>query len=142
MWRVVRLTLMWLLAVAVPMQGLSAATMLACGVGQHEHSIEQVASHSHAGVVSTGHHQDRVADSGLNDAAAADGAHLGKADLNKGGAHKCSACASCCVSAVLASDTISFDPVKLTDSFAAPVARTLAAFVPDGFERPPRLFLA
>jgi hypothetical protein len=56
--------------------------------------------------------------------------------------HKCSACASCCVSAGLASEVISFDPVKLTESFAPLVAYTLAAFVPEGLERPPRLFLA
>lgn len=142
MWRILRLTLMWLLAAALPLQGLSAATMLACGVGQHEHSSLPVDSHSHGSGVVTGDTHSHVTDTSLREAAAAHHVDSGKAGLNKGGAHKCSACAACCVSAALVSESVSFDPVKLTAFFAPPVARTLAAFVLEGLERPPRLFLA
>ncbi|MEO6747461.1 MAG: hypothetical protein ABIN08_23505 [Caldimonas sp.] len=133
---------MWLLAVALPMQGLSAATMLACGVGHEHPSGDQVSSHSHADhltdVRSTAHFMDAA----QHEHDTTNHTHGGKARLDKGSMQKCSACASCCVSAVLASQTISFDPVKLTDSFAPLATYTLAAFVPEGLERPPRLFLA
>ena len=146
MWRVVRLSLMWLLAAALPLQGLSAATMLACGAGQHDHTATQVASHLHANMTpalhSHTHTHTHVADVSEHDHAGVDHSQRGSAGLDTGGIQKCSACASCCVSAVLASEIISFDPVKLTESFAPPVAYTLAVFVPEGLERPPRLFLA
>lgn len=142
MWRVVRLTLMWLLAVALPLQGLSAATMLACGVGQHEHTSSEVASHSHGGKGVAVYAHSHVADASQHEQADVDRSDPGKTGLDKGGVHKCSACASCCVSAVIPTQTLSFHPVKLTAFFAPLVARTLATFVPEGLERPPRLFLA
>jgi hypothetical protein len=142
MWRVVRLTLMWLLAVALPLQGLSAATMLACGVGQHEHTISEVDSHPHGGEGVAVHTHTHVADASQHEHADVDHSDPGQTGLHGGGVHKCSACASCCVSAVVPTQAISFDPVKLTDFFAPLAARTVATFVPEGLERPPRLFLA
>ena len=142
MWRVVRLTLMWLLVVTLPLQGLSAATMVACGVGQHDHSVSHAASHSHRSDIAAREVHSHVADANPYEHADLDHSHTGKTSLGKGVTHKCSACASCCMSAVVPSETVSFDAVKLTDLFAPLVARTLAAYVTEGLERPPRPFLA
>ena len=135
---------MWLLAAALPLQGLSAATMLACGAGQHDRTVTQVVSHSHANgaAASHSHSHTPVAEASQHEHTGVGHSHPGNGGLDKSGMHKCSACASCCLSAVLASEIISFNPVKLTESFAPPVPYTLAVFVPEGLERPPRLFLA
>ena len=64
-----------------------------------------------------------------------------KTDLTQSAAHKCSACASC-LSAVAPTPTVSFGPITLLDVFAPLVASTIAAYVTEGLERPPRPFLA
>ena len=140
MWRAVRLTVMWLLAVALPLQSLSAATMLSCGGGQHDHGLSQVLGHSHT--PSVGHTHAHVADAGQHASSDADHSHPDKSTFGKGGAHKCSICASCCTSAVVPTQASVFDPIKPTYSFALLVAPPLTAVVTEGLERPPRLFLA
>ena len=59
-----------------------------------------------------------------------------------GFAHKCSACASCCLNAVVSTEAPSFETAKLSNHFAPLITRTLAAYVTEGLERPPRSFLA
>ena len=132
--RLARLALMFLLAIALPLQGMAAATMAACGWGPHDH-VHAVAHDHHAfdsaGRADASSHEMHVAHS-----------HDGKADLADGALHKCSACASCCVGAAVPSQAIAFDTVKLTDRFAPLVARSVPAYVSEGLERPPRAFLA
>jgi hypothetical protein len=134
-----RLILAWLLAVALPMQGVSAATMLACGsVHQSPANVQtHVQTHDHAGI-----HHVHVADASRflrsdNLHSAPDKRHLAKT-----AAHKCSACASCCLSAVATASALSFEPDRLAEFFAPLVARTPGAYVTEGLERPPRSFLA
>ena len=142
MWRVVQRTLMWLLAMALPLQGLAAATMMSCGAGQDGRAHSHVASHSH-------HHGELVAvlahshaeEASLDQHADLDQSQAGTTGLGNVATHKCSACASCCTSAAVSSQAILFDAVKLTDFFAPPVARPLVAYVTEGLERPPRSFL-
>jgi hypothetical protein len=129
---------MWLLALALPVQGVSAATMLACGLGHHEHPASEASVHSHAHTV--GHVHALAASS--HDTGAITGAPPGKADLGKVAGHKCSACASCCLGAAVPTEAASFDAIQLPEVFASLVARTLPAYLTDGLERPPRTFLA
>lgn len=133
---------MWLLAVAMPMQGLSAATMLACGSGHHDHMPSHMTGHVHHDEINDAHTHSRVSYASPQEHAGFDHTHAGRTSLDKGVSHKCSACASCCTNAVVPSQAVSFDAVKLTDFFAPLVARTLAAYVTEGLERPPRPFLA
>ena len=140
MWRQFRLAVLCLVALALPLQGVMAATMLACGLGQHDqvvaHAIEQehhstlasVPSHKHLATATS--HGDAV-DHHTHDASTGD----------HSAGHKCSVCASCCTSAAAPAETVSFDPVVMTDFFAPPVARSVPAYVTEGLERPPRLFL-
>jgi len=129
--------LTFLLAIALPMQGMAAATMISCGVGQHEHDGAHAVSHRHHG--SAGHDHATEANSYETRVAHS---HVGKADLVEGTLHKCSACASCCIGAAVPSQAIAFDTVKLTDHFAPLVTRSVPAYVTEGLERPPRAFLA
>ena len=141
MWRVVRFTLTWLLAVALPLQGVSAATMLGCGSGQHEHSSSMAANHLHAGHLVASHAHPQAADASAGNGVGDEHSSPKTADLARGAVHKCSACASCCLSAVIPTEAGSFARVKLPDFFAPVVARALTAYVTDGLERPPRLLL-
>lgn len=132
--RVARLALMFLLAIALPLQGMAAVTMIACGSSPHDHT--HAVAHDHHALDSAGH-----ADASSHEMHAAH-SHGGKADLGGGTLHKCSACASCCVGVAAPSQSITFDTVKLTDRFAPLVARSVPAYVSEGLERPPREFLA
>ena len=132
--RLARLALMFLLAIALPLQGVAAATMIACGSGPHDHA--HAAAHDHHAIDSAGH-----ADASLHEMHVAH-SHDPKSDLAGSALHKCSACASCCVGAAVPSQAIAFDSVKLTDRFAPLVARSVPAYVSEGLERPPRAFLA
>jgi len=139
--RVVRLVLTWLLALALPVQGVAAATMAACGA---RHAIHAAAT-AHAasrGIDSAGHHTHRhdAATAHANDARARPLHAATKASDDS--VHKCSACASCCLNAVVATATITFDTIARADRFAPLVTAGPAAYVTEGQERPPRTFLA
>ena len=140
MQRLVRLALMVLLAIALPMQGFAAATMISCGAGQHEHAPGQGLAHSHAGAGAV--HPHSHASEADSHAGAFDHSAAGKTDIAKSGMHKCSACASCCTSAAVPSRAIVFSSVKLPDHYAPLAARSVPAPVTEGLERPPRAVLA
>jgi len=141
-----RFAMMWLLLLALPLQGFAAATMLNCGPNHHrmwEASVgTQVDSSDHA---AHGHHQhpqnvaepDEMAAAGDHDDVDNSLHHLSK--LSK---FKCSACAACCMGVALPPSPIaflSFPPASvLTSSVFAPHVD----FVSSGLDRPPRLFLA
>jgi hypothetical protein len=139
MHRLARLALMFLLAIALPLQGFGAATMISCGPG-HRHTGVPTTTHSHEGV-DAGHRAIHEHDAGAH-AHAADHSPVAKADLAKAGMHKCSACASCCTGAAAPAQAIVFPTVKLTDHFAPLATRSVPAHVSEGLERPPRAFLA
>ena len=140
----IRMFVIWLLVLAVPMQGAAAATMAFCGPNHHggESARLQLSSnspdHSHHGDAAPAHELEAsvAADAAVADDAAAtvNASHAAK--------QKCSACASCCsLAAILTS--VPVPPV--TDSaptvFAA-VVPNVDAFAADGPDRPPRIVLA
>lgn len=141
-----RTALMWLLLVALPLQGFAAATMLHCGPNHHRllgaaaapaneaHHHAAGGHHRHATVGTDGHH-GTVGDDSAKDLSSVQ--HLD--NLAK---FKCSACAACCMGAAL--------PTAAHAMACVPPAMTTAVFVPtphvdfwsDGLDRPPRSFLA
>lgn len=137
MWRVVRLALTWLLALALPLQGLSAATMTACHFAPSlatsaPHHDETAGAHAHS----------HLPDATEHEAVVLDDSHVGDAGRDTGAEQKCSVCASCCTGATVPSEALSFDAVKLTDFFAPFGSNAIVAYVTEGLERPPRFFLA
>lgn len=149
MLRALRITLMWLIALAVPVQGFAAVTMFGCSPGHHG---GMAASQT---VVAQGH--EREANDPLHGAMTedADGqphdagvSHNHSQSLKPHGAtHKvakgnCTPCASCCVVAALPATAIQFDPVPLVDFFVLSVQSGVSSFLVDGLERPPRTFSA
>jgi hypothetical protein len=147
--RALRITLMWLLTLAVPVHGFAAASMLGCA-GSHHRVAALAGAHSHAsgphgdGVVMHSHSHDgaEMAQAGHHphDSAGSDAdAHKGQAD----GKASCSACAACCASAALPATPVVFAPTMLApDSFVLPAPQRVASFVSGGLERPPRSVLA
>lgn len=126
--------MMWLLAVALPLQGSVAAALRACGPGHDPLAMAAIAiaEHDHA----AHHHDDTAASAHDHDADAA------TQDLHKSAPHKCSACAACCVTAALPASTLRFEAA--IDAAAPPrtFVPTAVAFLTDGPERPPRSLLA
>jgi hypothetical protein len=149
MWRVFRIALTWLLALAVPVQAIAVVRMMHCGPGHHGASLAQ-SSVTHA-------HDDRQhAETSLHAPHGSGGAHVHPfAVANDSGddasdsvtSHKlangsCSACASCCTAAALPVRLTLFEPSAAHDVLVPHPSRGIAAFVTGGPERPPRTFLA
>ena len=129
--------LLWLLILAIPLQGLAATSMMLCATEHHQVSSTenlQVADHKHEAHVQLHeghkqHAQAHEADEHSSDTVTTH-QHSSK--------DKCSACSACCVGAVM-----------LTSYLAAPISRPASekidmAFsshvghISDGLERPPR----
>lgn len=132
---VVRCLLIWLMALAVPLQGMAAASLRHC-LPAHERAqagdAAHAEGHSHA-VQSHSHHPG-------DEAAAHDAGPHKAADSFKAG--KCSACAACCVALGLPEDAVQV-PVVPADAFIARLGVTAPlSFVPGGLDRPPRTHLA
>lgn len=139
---VLRITLMWLIALAVPVQGFAAATMFGCGPGHHggvgsfpamADGHAQVADHhSHEAFAKTGVSFDHGHKLDVDDSPEVQGA------VHKVTKGNCTPCASCCVVAALPATVIQFDSVPLVDSFVVSAPSCLSSFLSDGLERPPR----
>lgn len=150
---------MWLLALAVPVQGFAAASMLRCGPGHHG----TVSGHSHADHDHDGHPHDDAMGAGSVEAQDEAHAHADDigggvttsnpgdpSDLDAAPAHgldkvktgSCSACASCCTATALLSKALTFGASPAPESFQPLALRSVATFLTEGPERPPRSILA
>lgn len=125
--------MMWLLAVALPVQGSVAASLRVCGPGHEERMavVVQAALHDDLG----GHHHVEAS------VGSADEAYSSIQDFHKHAQHKCSACAACCVTAALPAATLSFEASQASAALPPPFPSGPAVFLTDGPERPPRIQL-
>ena len=157
--QLLRTVLIWLVAFAIPAQGMAAAAMLHCGPHHHDATVAQPKVHAHLGdlglasaVPAThGHVSHAVADADVAGDSVTNSALLDTARTALVGQstvatkatgstyQKCSACASCCAGMALPSAAVmtpAIDPVRevtvLPQSWAANI-------VIDGPERPPRI---
>lgn len=132
-----RIALAWLLAVALPIQGYAAQTMMLCGPASHPGVIEDHAAHAHDHAGMAGHEAHAMADEGVaaqdaDDAQPTQAPHAGK----------CSVCSSCCNVVGLTTTVVSL-AVAPPD---LPEVPTLQAahdrVMVGGLDRPPRSALA
>jgi hypothetical protein len=128
-----RQALMWLLLLALPVQGLAAATMLHCGAGHQRgaSSLAGKAGSAHRHAASGAHHHAAAAV--VTAAVAHDAA---QPDLTKS---KCSACAACCIGAALPATALVFESFAPALAPLAFVSEPAIGFVTDGPDRPPRI---
>ena len=159
MGQLLRTVLIWLVAFAIPAQGMAAAAMLHCVPHHHEAAAAQPKVNAHLGDLGLalaapathGHASHAVADvdaagNSVSNSALPDTAStvlVGKSTVATKASgstyQKCSACASCCAGMALPSAAVmtpAIDPVRevtvLPQSWAASI-------VIDGPERPPRI---
>lgn len=114
-----RIVLTWLLAFALPVQGVVAATMQGCAPDHHGPTAATAPDHVHS-------HGDTHA----HDAPAP------AADV------ACSVCAACCASAAIAPSPLTLDLVPATPRYAPASEASPVQRAPDRLERPPRPLLA
>lgn len=141
--------LAWLVAVALPVQGFAAATMLSCGPG-HERTAGAVevgpaqASHGAHGTVEP----EAVANATTPGAATPDASHPDASPpdasrpLAVAGAFTCSACAACCVATVLPATTVVVAAQRPAAEAIPERLQPSGDFVVERLEHPPRGFLA
>jgi hypothetical protein len=136
----VRTLLVWLIVLALPVQGASAAAMAFCGPAHHGGGSARtavttsVSEHSHHSGAEVAH--DFEVFVSAEAAVADDASSMLKA--SQAATQKCSVCASCCsLGAILSTVPV----VPVTDSAPtvfSTVVPTVDAFAADGPDRPPR----
>lgn len=132
-WRIV---LAWLLAVALPMQGYAAQTMLLCGPASQQSKLLDVHSeheHVHTGMVdggSSAHATDKLNLFSKN----ADNVSLGEGKH----AGKCSVCSSCCSFVAITTNVVSFAVVAPELPEVPTIQIAHDRVMVGGLERPPR----
>ena len=141
MLRVLRAFFVWALVVALPLQGMAASAMIACG-GSHERMMAGLgfdASAPDAGPVHHAGHADVGADAhSAHPCAGADADNGAGLPSHHQGAFSCSACAACCAMAALPAG-FAVQPVVVAAQRvqgAPPALR--ASPLPDALDRPPR----
>lgn len=144
--RVFQITLMWLIALAVPLQGFAAAAMPGCDPSHHAMAapVPVVEPHGDA-MMAMPHAQTMAADA--SDAGPSADAHAhARWTESHGASHasakgSCTPCAFCCVGAALPAAVLTLEPVPPTDFFVLSDPDSAVAFLTEGLERPPRSFL-
>ena len=137
---------MWLLLLALPLQGFAAATMLNCGPNHHRmlsaataepseaHDHSTVGHHPHAAAMADDHHR-MLSDAGANDLSSVH--HLDKVTK-----FKCSACSACCMGAALPTAVLAIAAIPTAMTTAVFISTPHVDFLSGGLDRPPRLLLA
>ncbi|HEY0845070.1 MAG TPA: hypothetical protein VGE12_06860 [Noviherbaspirillum sp.] len=148
MLRFFKTLLLALLMLALPIQGLAAATAVSCGTAHQHNTLAALNASGHDNHVhphqhgADGEHVMRM-HLHSDEASAASLPHGVSAPDQHVSASTCSACAACCMGAGIPS---SATPLQLSDQGAlAPAAATVSTFaghIPDGLKRPPRPLLA
>ena len=151
--RVVRAWLVWLMVIAMPAQGMAAASMLFCGPSHARMMLVLDADaatdqHAHGPVrAAAAHHGGHQAHAAADDAAPSAAGHVAQgngaeASTLQHGQFNCSACAACC--AMLALPARAVLPAAVTPAQPArtPGMVRVTSHQPDGLDRPPRTPLA
>jgi hypothetical protein len=142
-----RFVMLWLLALAIPLQGLAAATMVHCG-SSHQRMHDAVApAHSHGG--SSSHHHSHGVDHAVSMANATDHHDAAAADASADpdkysdlAQYKCSACGACCSVAALPAFSLSVPTPDAVVQWEAVHFLARFGYFTDAPERPPRPILA
>ena len=135
----IRMLLIWLLVLAVPAQGLAAATMAFCGPNHHGGGAAATAQSAGSGEPA---HHDMAAPAAHGEPgpvllqASTESGHHGQ------GSKKCSACASCCSIGAMLSPALAVPVAMVAPTVFSVVVATIDPFAADGPDRPPRIRLA
>jgi len=143
----VRCVLIWLMALAMPVQGIAAVGMQHCASTHERMHATAVAAmpsdhheHSHVATSDVDAHTAATPQHGTS-AAGSDDAGLAKthAALDAG---TCSACAACCAALGLPSSTVQVPVAPMTAMVPQCPVPEVASFVTGSLDRPPSPILA
>jgi hypothetical protein len=143
----IRTLFIWLLVLAVPVQGAAAATMAFCGPGHHgggaSAAMQATASadHAHLG----GEHADHQHTQGealADEGSAVSTDSAAPAEVKHGSQQKCSVCASCCSLGAILSSVLAVPAPVFSPTVFSTVVASVELFAADGPDRPPRTVLA
>jgi hypothetical protein len=130
--KVIKLLAMFLLFLAIPLQGMAAANQMFChGSGSVSTVSHETADHSDHQTADHHHDQTKSLDN-----------QLSKAEVAENVNHKCSTCAQCCFGTALLPAPLILVFNQSASTLVATSNVLLGAFVPLNLERPPRFFLA
>lgn len=132
---------LWLLLFALPVQGVAAVTMAACGPLHQRQvpiSTDGAQAHDHRLHESSGQHRHSVV---VDDVSAA-ASHQNAKDLLTLTDFSCSACAACCAAAAIASTDYRAPAIvpAANTGFVSPIS-VFSGFIPETPEHPPRSIL-
>lgn len=155
-----RALFIWLLVLAVPVQGLAAALMVSCGSHQRAGAMASLLP-AHMGQAATAAHRlgSAHAPGVQGDAAAApcphQAQHAGAGGTGEAAAgtadaaapasidgHTCSACAACCSVGAPQALALAVPAAAGPGALSAAVQAAVDRFAADGLERPPRAMSA
>ena len=141
----IRTLLIWLLVLAIPAQGVAAATMAFCGPKHHggvaaaAADLAATAGHAHGGLEATVADEHPRADASApvaDEPGVSAKARIGSADQ-----HKCNVCGACCSTGALMSAVPTMLAVDAASTAFSSVVATVDPFAADGPDRPPRNIL-
>ena len=123
---------MFLLFLAIPLQGMAVANQMFChGSGSVSTVSQKTTDHSHQQTAD--HHHDQI--KSLDH-------QVSKAEVAKSVNHKCSTCAQCCFGTALLPAPLILVFNQAVSTFIATSNVLSGVISPFNLERPPRLFLA
>ena len=136
-----RTLLICLLALALPAQGVMAATMVFCGPDHRDQASAAAAAHD-AGVAHDAQHFNSQPDPAAQDSHAGEAAADETAAADKFAQQKCSVCAACCSAAAIHDTVPKLPAVEPAAADFAALVTVVEPFASDGPDRPPRHVLA
>ena len=145
---IVRSVLIWLMVLAMPVQGMAASTVVFCGPLHERMMLPPAAADHDESAVPEHEHLWRMqahAATVLPDDSAAAADAAGMPAMNRfthPGTFSCSACASCCSMLAIPESFASVGEPDLVNTTPAALAVGVQSFVTEGPERPPRSALA
>ena len=155
MHRLLRAVLVWIMAIAVPVQGMASSSMMSCGPS-HERVMQVLAGDAPASapghatrlvhdMMAMGHdlhaHPDSAHGVAHGTAVGVDGNDLSDLFPHHGN-FSCSADAACCSVLALPADFALPPPLGPEDLTPMSPVFPLTSHQPDGLDRPPRTILA
>ena len=137
----IRTLLIWLLMLAIPAQGVAAATMAFCGPKHHggaagiaEHMAPS--HHAHGDREATAAHEHPRVDADAPTADHFSGSAKAKDHLTD--QHKCNVCGACCSTGALMSALPTLPATDAASTAFSSLEACIDPFAADGPDRPPR----
>lgn len=134
--------LLWLLVLALPVQGYAAVMQMSCAPTMHQATTPEVIVAADAMHADHAHHHGMQHEASAEQAPAAKVAKAGEPSHGKQTHMKCSVCAAGCIgmTALPSTPDWSFAPLSSSPVVSSIVADFLG-HIPDGIKRPPKTSL-